>query len=89
MAETIINVSNFSMMMDGERFDASATVQNLDDYTWDIKAKGGVDIEKMMKIFPIEGMTLAGKVKLIWKPESIPMLRPVGMINFPPAALHR
>lgn len=63
MAETIINVSNFSMMMDGERFDASATVQNLDDYTWDIKAKGGVDIEKMLKIFPIEGMTLAGKVK--------------------------
>ncbi len=63
MAETIISVSNFSMMMDGERFDASARVQNLDDYTWEIKAKGGVDIEKMMKIFPIEGMTLAGKVK--------------------------
>lgn len=63
MAETVINVSNFSMMMDGERFDASALLQNLDDYTWDIKAKGGVDIEKMMKIFPVEGMTLAGKVK--------------------------
>jgi hypothetical protein len=63
MAETVINVSNFSMVMDGERFDASAIVQNLDDYTWDIKAKGGVDIEKMMKIFPIEGMTLAGKVR--------------------------
>jgi hypothetical protein len=63
MAETVINVSNFSMMMDGERFDASANVQNLDDYTWDIKAKGGVDIEKMMKIFPMEGMTLSGKVK--------------------------
>jgi uncharacterized protein involved in outer membrane biogenesis len=63
MAETVINVSNFSMTMDGERFDASAIVQNLDDYTWDIKAKGGVDIEKMMKIFPMEGMTLAGKVK--------------------------
>jgi hypothetical protein len=63
MAETVINVSSFSMTMDGERFDASANVQNLDDYTWDIKAKGGVDIEKMMKIFPVEGLTLAGKVK--------------------------
>jgi hypothetical protein len=63
MAETVINVSSFSMTMDGERFDASANVQNLDDYTWDIKAKGGVDIEKMMKIFPMEGMTLSGKVK--------------------------
>lgn len=63
MAETTINVSNFSMLMDGEKFEASALVQNLDDYTWDIKAKGGVDIEKMMKLFPVEGMTLAGKVK--------------------------
>ena len=63
MAETMINVGNFSMVMDGERFDARAIVQNLDDYTWDITAKGGVDIEKMTKIFPLEGMTLAGKVK--------------------------
>ena len=63
MAETVISVSNFSMLMDKERFEASALVQNLDDYTWDIKAQGGVDIEKMMKIFPVEGMTLAGKVK--------------------------
>jgi hypothetical protein len=63
MAETVINVSNFSMLMDGERFDATALVQNLDDYTWDITVKGGLDIEKMMHIFPVEGMTLAGKVK--------------------------
>ena len=63
MAETVINVSDFSMMMDGERFSATLLLQNLDDYTWDLKANGGVDIEKMTKIFPVEGMTLAGKVK--------------------------
>jgi uncharacterized protein involved in outer membrane biogenesis len=63
MAETFINVPNFSMMLEGERFDASMTLQNLDDYTWDVKAKGGVDLEKMTKIFPLEGMTVAGKVK--------------------------
>ena len=63
MAETVINVSDFSMMMDGEKFSATLLLQNLDDYTWDLKANGGVDIEKMTKIFPVEGMTLAGKVK--------------------------
>jgi uncharacterized protein involved in outer membrane biogenesis len=63
MAETVINVSDFSMMMDGERFSATLLLQNLDDYTWDLKANGGVDIEKMTKIFPVEGMTLTGKVK--------------------------
>ncbi len=63
MAETFIAVNDFSMLMDGEKFSASMTLQNLDDYTWDVKANGGVDIEKMTKIFPLEGMTLAGKVK--------------------------
>ncbi len=63
MAETVIAVNDFSMMLDGEQLNASMIVQNLDDYTWDIKAKGGVDLEKMTKIFPLKGMTLAGKVK--------------------------
>ncbi|MCU0419880.1 MAG: hypothetical protein MUC38_09495 [Cyclobacteriaceae bacterium] len=63
LAETTITVPTFSMMLDGQALEASATVQNLDDYTWDIKAKGGVDLEKITKIFPLDGMTLAGNVK--------------------------
>jgi uncharacterized protein involved in outer membrane biogenesis len=63
MAETFIAVKDFSMTMDGEKFGGDLLLQNLDDYTWDLKAKGGIDIEKMTKIFPVEGMTLAGKVK--------------------------
>lgn len=63
MAETFITVKDFGVLMDGEKFSADLLLQNLDDYTWDLKAKGGVDLEKMTKIFPIEGMTLAGKVK--------------------------
>ncbi len=63
MAETFIAVNDFSMLMDGEKFAANMTLENLDDYTWNVNANGGVDIEKMTKIFPLEGMTLAGKVK--------------------------
>ena len=63
MAETMIAVNDFSMLLDGEKLTASMTLQNLDDYTWYVKADGGVDLEKMTKIFPLEGMTLAGKVK--------------------------
>ncbi len=62
MAETSINVNDLSMLMDGEKFVADMHIQNLDDYTWDVKANGGIDLEKMTKIFPIEGMSLAGKV---------------------------
>ncbi len=63
MAETVINVNDFVMLLEGERFKADLLLQNLDDYTWDLKANGGVDLEKITKIFPLEGMTLAGKVK--------------------------
>lgn len=63
MAETFIAVKDFNMTMDNEKFSADLLLQNLDDYTWDVKAKGGIDLEKMTKIFPLEGMTLAGKVK--------------------------
>jgi uncharacterized protein involved in outer membrane biogenesis len=63
LAETYITVNDFSVLMDGEKFSADLLLQNLDDYTWDLKAKGGIDLEKMTKVFPVEGMTLAGKVK--------------------------
>ncbi|HYG03129.1 MAG TPA: AsmA-like C-terminal region-containing protein [Chryseosolibacter sp.] len=62
MAETVINLNDFSMLMDGEKFTADLLLQNLDDYTWDLKAKGGIDLEKMTKVFPIDGMSLAGKI---------------------------
>jgi hypothetical protein len=63
MAETFINVNDFNMLLDGEKLNADLRLENLDNYTWDLKVKGGIDLEKMTKVFPIEGMTLAGKVK--------------------------
>lgn len=63
MAETVIAVNDFAMVMDNEKFTADVLIRNLEDYTWNVKANGGIDLEKMTKIFPLEGMTLAGKVK--------------------------
>lgn len=63
MEATVINVNDFSMLMDGEKFTADLLLQNLNDYTWDLKVNGGVDLEKITKVFPAEGMALAGKVK--------------------------
>src|SRR5688572_10752930 len=63
MEETVINVNDLSMLMDGEKFTADLLLQNLNDYTWDLKVNGGVDLEKITKVFPVEGMALSGKVK--------------------------
>lgn len=63
MEETTIDVNDLSMVMDGEKIAADLLLRNLDDYTWDLKVNGGVDLEKITKVFPVEGMELAGKVK--------------------------
>ena len=63
MEETTIDVNDLSMLMDGEKISADLLLRNLDDYTWDLKVNGGVDLEKITKVFPVEGMALAGKVK--------------------------
>ncbi len=63
MAETTIAVNDFSMLLDKEKLTASIVLRNLDDYTWDLKASGDVDLEKMTKIFPLDGMSLSGNVK--------------------------
>ncbi len=60
MAETVIRVNDFSMLMDGQKFTADLLLENLDDYTWDLKAKGGIDLEKITRIFPVEGMSVTG-----------------------------
>jgi uncharacterized protein involved in outer membrane biogenesis len=63
MAETFIDVNDFNMLMDGEKLAATLHLENLDNYTWDLKLNGGIDLEKMTKVFPLDGMTIAGKVK--------------------------
>ncbi|MEO1051489.1 MAG: AsmA-like C-terminal region-containing protein [Bacteroidota bacterium] len=63
MAETKIAVDDFTMIMDNEEFRADMIFENLDDYTWDLRAKGGIDLEKITSLFPLEGMALTGKIK--------------------------
>lgn len=63
MSETVIRVSDFSMLMDGEEFAADLTLRDLNNYTWDLKVNGGIDLEKITKIFPLDDMSLAGQLK--------------------------
>jgi uncharacterized protein involved in outer membrane biogenesis len=63
MEDTFIRVDDFSMLMEGEKLTADLILQNLDNYIWDLKVNGGVDLGKITQIFPVNGMTLAGKMK--------------------------
>lgn len=64
MEDTKLNVEKMKFLMDGQPFELSLLFENFADYTWDLAAKGQVDLTKITKIFPLEGMTLAGIVNI-------------------------
>lgn len=55
-------INDFTMIMDGEPFKADLTFEDLNDYKWDLKAKGEIDLQKITKVFPLEGMSVEGKI---------------------------
>ncbi len=63
LRESKFTVDNFEMSLDGEKLTASMLFQDFEDYYWDLKMNGGVDLEKVTKIIPLEGMELKGKIK--------------------------
>lgn len=60
MNDTKINVSNMDFMMDGQPFQAKLMLQNPDNFEWDATAKGTIDLEKIFKIYPMEGVQASG-----------------------------
>ncbi|XOV92508.1 MAG: AsmA-like C-terminal region-containing protein [Bacteroidota bacterium] len=62
LRESSFIVDNFSMTLDGEKLTSSLIFRDFEDYYWDFKLNGGVDLEKVTKIIPLEGMELKGKI---------------------------
>ncbi len=63
LAATVIDVNDFTMLMDGEKLAADLHLENLDNYAWDLKVNGGIDLEKITRVFPLEGIAMTGKIK--------------------------
>lgn len=62
MEQTVITVSDFNMMMDGEQLSGNMTLRDLDNYTWDAALKGAIDLTTLTKIYPLEDMNISGKL---------------------------
>ncbi len=62
LRETSFNVDKFSMLVDGEEFSANLKFNNLEDYNWELGVDGNVDLEKILKIIPLEGIEMKGKL---------------------------
>ena len=62
MDDMSFNMDNFSMLVDGESVSSNLMFKNLANYTWAFALNGNLDLEKIMKIIPMEGMELKGKI---------------------------
>ncbi|WP_258102882.1 AsmA-like C-terminal region-containing protein [Marinoscillum sp. MHG1-6] len=60
LRETSFVVDKFGMEVDGQPFAATLVFKDLEDYFWDLKVDGTIDLEKITKVVPMEGMSLTG-----------------------------
>jgi len=62
IANTQLVVKQLTYTLEDEPFTVTGSITDFDKYEYDFKIKGDVDLEKITKIYPIEGMTLSGKI---------------------------
>ena len=60
--DTQINLPQFHMVLEGEPLDGRLTARNIDKPVFDANVKGTVDLTKITRIFPLDGMTVTGRV---------------------------
>ncbi|MEM9324342.1 MAG: AsmA-like C-terminal region-containing protein [Bacteroidota bacterium] len=62
LSDFSFEMTNFSVLVDGERTTAMLLLEDLEDYFWDFQMEGNLDLEKITKIIPLEDMELKGKI---------------------------
>ena len=60
--DTYVNLPQFHMMLEGEPLDGRLAAHNINAPVFDANVKGTVDLTKITRIFPLEGMTVTGRV---------------------------
>jgi hypothetical protein len=62
LEKSVFDVPNFSFNLDGEPIAGKAHVENFDNPNYQVSASGSLDLEKLMQVYPIDSMTLKGKM---------------------------
>ncbi len=62
MENTVFDVPDFSFELGGKPIAGSLHVDHFEDPHYKLAAKGELDLDKVMKIYPVEGMELSGNI---------------------------
>ncbi|RSK23808.1 AsmA family protein [Hymenobacter metallilatus] len=60
--DTRVSIPQFRMLLDGEPLEGRIATQGVDKLTFDTDVKGTVDLTKLTRIFPLQGMTVTGRL---------------------------
>jgi hypothetical protein len=63
LKDGFLEIKNFGLTIDQDRFTANATVNNFDAPSWDLNAKGGLNLDIISKINPTTDYTIGGMIK--------------------------
>lgn len=62
LRETSFIMDKFHMLLDGEEVSAYLLFKDLEDYFWDFRVNGNIDLEKITKVVELEGMSVKGLI---------------------------
>ncbi len=62
MQDGMLTVNDFIVTMGEDKLAGSLVLNNFENYNWDLKVKGGLDLEVISEIYPVEGMNYSGHV---------------------------
>ncbi|MDW3647836.1 MAG: AsmA-like C-terminal region-containing protein [Bacteroidia bacterium] len=62
MKEASLDVPDFHFELGGESLDGSLQVENFESPLYKLTANGSLDLAKVMEIYPIDSMSLAGRI---------------------------
>lgn len=60
LADAQLNINKLTYTLEDEPFEVSGRINDLEKYNYDLKVKGVVDLAKITRIYPVEGINISG-----------------------------
>ncbi|UZD21583.1 AsmA family protein [Algoriphagus halophytocola] len=63
LKDFLVDLSQFGFELEGEAINGNMKIRDFDKLFWDGQVRGGVDLKKVLAIFPVEDMVMEGKIQ--------------------------
>ncbi|MDX1909450.1 MAG: AsmA-like C-terminal region-containing protein [Bacteroidia bacterium] len=64
LSTAVFDMPDFGFSLDGEPVAGALHVENFDNPAYQLQARGNLDLEKLMQLYPVDSLSLKGKIKV-------------------------